>query len=264
MVPECIDAMTYFANKLSWGIIIYINVFLRGGPVSENPFYAFVNLVELDQAIDQRVIKREKLQITIGQAEQRLKEQEAALQFLRTKLHELRKSISAVELEHKALQQQEKQKRTKLDAVNTAKEYAALEQELQVIMQQAQEKEDAIFALWADFEKHEAAVTHQEKEIKELQKKIAEEIANIESERKKLSQEIEELTLNRSKYLHTAPEEFVAKYESMRESIKNPIVPVYENNCSACATQIMHADLMQLRRHVIVPCKTCYRLLYMK
>lgn len=232
--------------------------------MAENPFYAFIHLVELDQAIDQRIIKREKLQITIDQAKQRLQEQEDHSQFLRTKLHELRKSISAVELEHKALQQQEKQKRAKLDAVNTAKEYTALEHELQVLIQQSHEKEESIFALWAEFEKHETAVTHQEKEIKELQKKIAEEIENIESARKHLSQEIEELTLNRSKYLHTAPEEFVAKYESMRESLKNPIVPVHENNCSACATQIMNADLMQLRRHVIVPCKTCYRLLYMK
>lgn len=232
--------------------------------MSENPFYAFIHLVELDQAIDQRIIKREKLQITIGQAEQRLKEQEEALQFLRTKLHELRKSISAVELEHKSLQQQEKQKRAKLDAVNTAKEYAALEHELAVVMKQAQEKEDAIFTLWADFEKHETAVAHQEKQIKELQKKIAEEIANIESAREKLAQEIDELNLTRSSYQQAAPAEFVANYESMRNSLKNPVVAVAENSCSACFTQIMNADLMQLRRHVIVPCKTCYRLLYMK
>lgn len=232
--------------------------------MSENPFYAFVHLVELDQAIDQQSIQRDKLQITIDQARQRLKEHQEEVQFLRTKLQELRKSISLVELEHKALQQQEQQKQAKLNAVNTAKEYAALQHELQVVTQQAQAKEESIFALWADFEKYETAVAHKDHELKQLEKKIEEEIANIETAREKHAQEIDVLQANRHTHVHAAPEEFVARYESMRESIKNPVVPVIENTCSGCFTQLQNVDLMQLRRHVIVPCKSCYRLMYMK
>lgn len=232
--------------------------------MAENPFYAFVNLVELDQSIDQRIIKREKLQIVIDQVKQRSRTQQETVAAAGQKLHDLRKQFHQTELEHTALQQQEKNKRTKLDAVNTAKEYAALEHELQLVLQQEQTKEEEVFALWARIEQQEAQVKKDEHELAQLQKKDQEEMNNIEHERSKLAQEIDELKTRRPSHEQAAPEEFVAKYATMRSSLKNPVVAVHENNCSACGTQVRQADLLQLRRHVIVPCTTCYRLLYMK
>jgi predicted nucleic acid-binding Zn-ribbon protein len=232
--------------------------------MAENPFYAFVHLVELDQSVDQHMLKREKLQMFIDQIAQRTRQHQHKLETLRQQAHDLRKQLHQVELEQKTLLQQEKNKRSKLNAVNTAKEYAALEHELALIMQESQAKEESIFALWEQCEAADAHVKNEEHELQQLQKKDHEEITNIEHERLKLAQEIEELHKNRSGYLHTAPEEFVARYNTMRNSLKNPVVPVVENICSACSTQLMHADLLQLRRHVILPCKACYRLLYMK
>lgn len=230
----------------------------------DNPFYAFVNLVELDQSIDQRTIKREKLQKVIDQTTERSHQQQAAVAAAEQILQTLRKQLHQAELELKTFQQQEQKKRSQLDAVNTAKEYAALEHELQAILKEAQAKEETIFVIWAQFEQQELLVKKETQELQHLFKKNQEEIANIEHERLKLAQEVEELTANRAHYLHAAPEEYVAKYQAMRNSLKNPVVPVVENICSACSTQLMQTDLLQLRRHVIVPCKACYRLLYMK
>ena len=232
--------------------------------MTENPFYAFVHLVELDQSIDQRIIKREKLQTTIEQVQERFRQQQQATEASRQKIHDLRKQLHQAELEHKTVQQQEKNKRSKLDAVNTAKEYAALEHELQLILKDAQTKEEAIFVLWSAFEVQEQKLKQEEQHLLKLQEADQEEIAGIEHERLKIAQEIAELEQDRKKYLHAAPEEFVARYMAMRGSLKNPVVPVVENVCSACSTQLMNTDLLQLRRHVIVPCKACYRLLYMK
>jgi predicted nucleic acid-binding Zn-ribbon protein len=217
----------------------------------ENPFYAFVYLVELDQSIDRLHTQYAKLTKQIAHAQQRLQQQEDLLKLSRGALQELRKTISHLELEHKALQAQEQQKRRKLEAVNTAKEYTALEHELQIIVQQGQEKEEAI-------------VQREESALIPIRATIAEEICTIQDAQQDSMQEVEKLNTQRSQYVQSAPEDFVTRYESMRQSLKNPVVPVIENTCSACATHIVAGDLLQLRRHVIVPCKSCYRLLYMK
>lgn len=230
----------------------------------ENPFLAFVSLIELDQKLDQLAFQKAKLNDLIHRVQQHVQQQERVVGEQCAQAHVLRKQISSQELEHKSLQTQEKKIRTKLDQVNTAKEYQAIEHELQAIMQQEEQKEEAIFTAWTEFERLTKQCHDAEHELQLLSKKTQEEIDGIQHKINELEHESHSVAGQRPFFVQKSPEEFVEKYESMRKLVKDPVVPVSENRCGACSTVLMSADLAQLRRHVLVSCKTCYRLLYMK
>lgn len=60
------------------------------------------------------------------------------------------------------------------------------------------------------------------------------------------------------------PEEWLEKYAIMRARINDPVVPVFDGNCSACFYKISVQDMQFLKHRKLIQCKDCFRLLYLE
>ena len=56
--------------------------------------------------------------------------------------------------------------------------------------------------------------------------------------------------------------ELLGQYKIMKEKIDNPVVPLARGSCSACFTLVSQPELIEAKRHKLITCKGCYRLLY--
>ena len=79
----------------------------------------------------------------------------------------------------------------------------------------------------------------------------------------RLEREDELLKQQQVHYEEEAPAEYMQEFRRSKESVPNPVVPVIENHCSACYSQITVHDLAMLRRHILVTCSECFRKLYL-
>ena len=94
-------------------------------------------------------------------------------------------------------------------------------------------------------------------------RKFAEQIAAKEQKLRSLYDEIEHKQAQRENKEKIVPEEWREKYASMLLRVENPVVTVENGNCTGCFSLVNQQDLAALARHKILPCKTCYRLLYL-
>lgn len=227
-----------------------------------NPFYAFIKLVELDNQIHALRTQSEKLQAQLKAGHERFQTQAQLVEKKEFELHELNKKLALRDLELKALQDRMKKLQDKLDAVASPKEHKALEHELELLSEKKQLEEEKVFELMQEAEDaHKQYAQHKEQgQLAHKQQQEEQQLAVARAA--EIKEKIELLEKERSAALEGSPAEYRAKYESMRQSLSDPVVAVAGDSCGACASQIMPSDLAQLRRHVLVPCKECYRLLY--
>ncbi len=230
--------------------------------MTENPFEAFVALAQSDAAI----IKHKKQQLAIDQEIQNLVKQKESLikqrEDAKNALHTLRKEVDKQERALKETDQTIAQKNRRLQEVNSPKEYASVQQELEKLHQQKNEGDEALLALWQNYEELQKKGVDQEKNTgQQLQQQI-EHVAAREQQLISIKHDIENIQAQRASREQTVPAEWLEKYRRMQQRIENPVVPVTNGNCSACFYQVSQQDLMSLSRHKILECKNCFRLLY--
>ena len=78
----------------------------------------------------------------------------------------------------------------------------------------------------------------------------------------KLQEESKVVQVEKEKHEATIPDEWLAKYQRMRNKVQNPIVPVINKSCSACYYSVPPQDMMRLKNRALLYCRSCYRLLY--
>ena len=69
---------------------------------------------------------------------------------------------------------------------------------------------------------------------------------------------------NEQDLCNVVPAELLDNYEHMRGLVINPVVPVVHNSCSACFYPVPAQDLAILKKGKLLPCKSCYRILYIE
>ena len=91
--------------------------------MNEAAFQSFVNLVELDQKIDQLGKESLSLQKDIETLNKQVAEIQNITATAYKKYHDLRKEVDALELEQKALEELQKDKKFKLGMAASPKEF---------------------------------------------------------------------------------------------------------------------------------------------
>lgn len=229
---------------------------------NNNPFFKFIDYVNLDGQLTSTRKAFENNTLTLDRLQLEHDERKIIFERLRTQVHDLRKQIDEKELELKILRDRERTKRDHLESVSSPKEYTSLNNELANLERTKREHEDAIIELWQQREQTEAALAEQQK--------LYEQYTNdVEQQKIKLASEHEQLKVQRDSLIHhleeTAKQVYpplLEQYISMKGTVPNPAVPVIDGACSACFYVITANDLTAIKRHKLVQCKECYRILF--
>jgi len=173
-----------------------------------------------------------------------------------------RKNVALLELQATEFKTREDEKKAKLNNIKDQRELKAIEKELQALSQQSNHHDDILVQSWQSMEQaiksfdHEALET--ERKITTLQAEIVEQDQLI----KKTVVIIEDLIAQRAQAATSIPEEWLTKYNRMKHSLQDPIVPVHGLSCSSCFYTIIKQDYANLKKVGMLPCRSCYRLLY--
>ena len=224
----------------------------------------FVDLVLIDHEILDIIHKKELNRAEISGLASRLSELKASLLHAQEKVSVIKKKLHAQEIESNALDIRRNAAQKNLDQTMQAKDFFAFTSELETIKKSAVLVEERLFALW---EEHEVA----EKEYTECKESETGLIPALEKETNIILNRIAELDFEQKKYeearLHKAPQvipELYEQYENLRKVTPYAAVPMQKESCSFCFYPINSADRDLLMRSQIVPCKDCYRLLYVR
>lgn len=227
-----------------------------------SPYIAFVSLARFDQAIHDKQIMLKKISHEVDIRTQELQKIEEHTKNIQQNYHDIRKLIDEKELELRILKDQEKEIKRKLDTVASVKEYNSLTHELEEIIKKQETLEDSVIELLNTADESHITSIQVVESAKKAEKEFNSFLADVRQKKDLLMQEIEHLTVERKNIRILMNAELLEKYEQMREKVVNPAAVVVDNTCSACGYYVSTQDLAAIRRHKIIECKDCYRLLY--
>lgn len=233
-------------------------------PMSDHPFSSFIDLITLDQKI--RTTHDQITGFKKGMQENTDQKNELVARFDQFKNHvrELRKMVDEQELEMKDLDQKEKEKKSRLDQSENAKEYQALKKEIEHLKHAQHDAEAKLLGIWNKLEVAQKELQDQQTnfdtKLEEIHAKISEKQQKIDQ----LQKELDVFKKERPNKEIGVPEEWLEKYTHMRMQVADPVVPVMRGGCSACFYTITDQELLRLKRRALVQCKGCFRLLYMQ
>jgi predicted nucleic acid-binding Zn-ribbon protein len=187
----------------------------------------------------------------------------AQIDSIKTMMINLQKSMNAFELEGRSLREREKDVRRKLDLVKNEKEFFGLKKEQEELISKQEATENAFLTAMQQLE---AATVQYDKAVKDAAPWFAEQDKLIAAQQEKIHQMEEQrdyLKTECAARREEAPVEMREQYESLKQNMRDPYVPLSGNHCSVCNTEVPQKDMGTLRRNVLVPCKTCYRMLYL-
>ncbi|MDQ5941163.1 MAG: uncharacterized protein QG632_889 [Candidatus Dependentiae bacterium] len=177
-------------------------------------------------------------------------------------IRDLQKKIDHGELSVRELRTQLQRKRNQLASMVSAKERTATEHEIEKITAEIDAVEtitmtvlDQQEVVKATLEKIKSEVSLSSEAIESLRRcneiKCQECQANIAA----LEQEWGAL-------LPQVPAELRKEYLQMKERVANPAVPIVDNTCSACFTNLLGQEITGLSTRAVIRCRSCYRFLY--
>jgi predicted nucleic acid-binding Zn-ribbon protein len=231
--------------------------------MKDSPFSRFIQLVSIDKKIQSIVAKKATVEKMIDDFNKQEKDQEKVLEQARQKILQLKKNVDFQELEMKALDSKEEEKKNTLASLSDYRECQALKNEIDGIhrLQVAQEK--IILDAWAQLEEAQAVYKKQELECTSLREKSVQDVSLIKNNELTISRELADLKEEREKMLVGIPAEWLEKYELMGKRIDNPVVPIEQQSCGGCYQQLISQDIIRARHGALMQCKKCFRLMYL-
>lgn len=231
--------------------------------MSQNPFEQFIMLVHVDQKINSLHAVIQSLQKENAATIEQDLENQRMLDAIKQKLHDAHKEVDAKELELKVIDQQETDKKGRLEGVANHKEYQSIKAEIDVLKNKQHGIESELLALWNRSEsvkrELEAATKKYEQQAHELIQKREHNVQQVDL----LHQELKVLMAQREEKEKHIPAEWLEKYALMRTRVADPVVPAVHEICTACFYKVSAQDLQLLKRRKLIQCKDCFRLLYL-
>ncbi len=228
------------------------------------PFEQFIALVQVDQKIN-------SLNALIASLEKNNKDNRAqeataqhALELVKNKLHDMKKEVDSQELEMKILDQQEADKKYKIDHVANHKEYQLLKNEIDKIKIDQHNLEEGLMTAWNQLENARKESDAAQKAFQEQSASIHEAIKKNQEKIESIKQDVQTIIEERVQKEKGLPQEWLEKYAIMRARVSDPVVPVLDGNCSACFYKISVQDMQSLKHRKLIQCKDCFRLLYLE
>lgn len=234
------------------------------GFMTQTPFEKFIALVEVDQKINslnaQIASYRKKITDLVEESQSHL----LAHEKIKEKYEHIRKEVDAKELEMKILDQQESEKKIKLDRVANHREYQSIKAEIDLLKKSQHDLEESLISIWNQLENSKKELDSSTSAYQQHDAQIKQQIEQHEAQMQDITAQIDELLKTRVEKDQAMPAEWLEKYRIMRSKVSDPVVPVLDGSCSACFYTVSAQDMQDLKRRKLVQCKDCYRLLYLQ
>jgi predicted nucleic acid-binding Zn-ribbon protein len=226
------------------------------------PYHAFVALAELDRLHAQCI--KEFSRLSEQRATEKAHEQKTISESAAAhkKIVEQRRFLAQKEQEILQLKNKRDRVIAQSDRAVSVRERQSLEKEAALLDEQIDQEETNGLQLLDHVEREEALWPT-------IKNQYDEQIAAIHALNEAhdaacdvLKKRLEEQIRDRSVIEHAVESELRARYAALYARDPVPAVPVVENRCGGCHTILTMNELAQLRRHVVVSCPECYKLLY--
>jgi len=223
----------------------------------------FINLVSFDQNMHAMRAEISNLKNQIESLAEQKKCYKDDLQVSNMALHDLRKKVDQHELTMHTLEQRENEIKAKIDSATQAKEYSALKTELQHVRQKQQDLESELIDAWEQLDTAMQKLKGLEIETEKKTSDVDVSINDVTIKLSDLEKQINQVSSEREGLTALVSPELIDMYEHMSGRVANPVVPVDRGSCSACFYSISVQDLHELATGSLLPCRSCYRILYM-
>lgn len=230
--------------------------------MSETPFHTFIELIKVDQAIVDLGNAIEKVNSEIGELKKQQEQQLSIVTSAKNDVHDAQKAVDQYELELKALDQQEKQRKERLENSSDYKQYQSLKAEIDVLKHKQHQYDEILMVAWNKLEAMQKAYENAQAVYPTKTDDINIAIAQKEAEIATLKASLDDHINERPAKEKVVPAEWLEKYAVMRSRVSDPVVPVENGSCSACYYKVTQQDMTALAHRKLLQCKSCYRLLY--
>ncbi|MFA6066148.1 MAG: hypothetical protein WC707_03125 [Candidatus Babeliaceae bacterium] len=229
-----------------------------------NPFFLFIDLIKLDQAVHTLVVKRDKLNDDLRLAQHAFDEKKEKLEAARARYFALKRDMDSKESEISSLRDKERVKRASLEHVSNPREYMAACAQLDDITKKIDHIEDELLKLVSIYEQAESEYDECKNKFEHDQINFSLLVHEKNSDIVLLDQEAQSLMSQRVTYEARVPLEWREKYDAMKLKVENPVVPLDldNNSCSGCFYKVPLNDVAAIKRHKLIQCKDCFRFLY--
>jgi len=232
--------------------------------MTEHPFQTFIDLIKFDQESYKLQQKQVLLESEIEELAKKKEQLDSALEDTKQMVLSLKKEVDSNELLMQELDLSEAEEKKRLDTVANQREYKSVQAELASINLKQQDVERQLIELWNKYETATKQFEVQKEEYVQRRDEIEKLIAEKQGLIKEMIAAIEARIDERQSKEKGIPQEWLEKYSTMRAHVSNPVVAVENNSCSACFYPVPQHDLIKLKAHKLVQCRSCYRLLYLK
>ncbi len=152
-----------------------------------------------------------------------------------------------------------------IDQVQSAKEYVALQKDLDSIRKRVKDHVNEVLSLMESVEKRRAEVVVRQAEIAEFQKVLAQREELFARKMREIEAELGELNANRASLVAAIDKVWFRKYDFLAKRRFPPVAKAEHNNCLGCNMGIppqMFNQLYDMKD--MIQCPHCTRLLYIE
>ncbi len=230
--------------------------------MEKSPFSRFVALIQFDQSFGPVEKELEEVLTALDAVQDQMMEVEREYEKERANVQDFRKEVDAQELEMRVLDEKEKVSRERSALASTTKEYQSFKKECDQLKQLQHEHEDVLVQAWSAFEQAQKLFEAKENAYKDQKTTLQEQLDAHENRKQELLGQLTQREEKRQEHVVGLPEEWLEKYNRMRNRVANPVVSVVDGTCGGCSYVLTQSVLMALDLNKMVQCASCYRLMY--
>ncbi len=219
---------------------------------------------EVDLAIRDLAVEKEKAPERLNALEALLSEREAELVVLDERRRELQRKKTEIEDELELDQIRHGKSQAKLTSIKTNREYQALLKEIDEIKKTNKAREDEILAILEEIDGIAAQMDEKRKMSEETRKERDAEKRRLHGLLAEIDEKIASLQKERDEKAASVRKDILARYDFLRQKRGGlAVVEVRQSICTGCNMNIppqLYNEL--LRNDKVLFCPTCQRIIY--
>lgn len=153
-------------------------------------------------------------------------------------------------------------KEKQAEEAQNSKQQTALAHEISVLKKNCNDLEDICLASLTELEEINKFLTHDAPPLQEQLLQNRADLASLELELEAATAAAISSKNEQDTIISSITPEWFSKYQEMKKRVADPIAPVVCNTCGACFYEVLAQDLVRLKNNAILPCHSCFRLLY--
>lgn len=227
-----------------------------------NSFNSFIKFVKCDNDLYQLELKLKRNHNELTHILEEIEREKQKVEELKKQMDEFQQKVRFFEIDSKTNRQRLDEVKVKIAETSNPKEYTAYQHEISELETLQEKCEDNLFQSWQSYDQAKEEYDKKNLQLESWLKSQEEIIEQKKQFNVNLEKETSDLRSSCDNLKNNVSSDLIENYYKMKESIFNPVVPIRGMYCGACSFEISRKDFYQIKKHELVQCKGCYRLLY--